>query len=199
MFIRPGTGHPIAESLQAAAALGDSLVFLCPRRARTFCSPYDELSERLSIVSNGIHLLVDGSTGAAFLADLEANGAQVTPLFSDATEPELLAVAPRLVGFENARLLLERFGDFWARSVASVLISSAATDALASHLRRNLYVEDPAGEFCLLRFHDPRVLCRLSETLFDEQAEEFFGDIIDSFLFEGPSGELRIWSPEVRR
>lgn len=193
-FIRPGTGHPTAESLHAAAALGNSLVFLCPRRARTFGGSYDELEARLRNAGAGLYMLVDGSTGAGLLADLAAAGAELTPLFPGNTDEELLDTAPRLVRCRDHQTVLHNFHRFWARGIASMLISPAAPEALAQHLKRNLYIEDPDGELCILRFHDPRVLGRLNQTLFDDQMAHFFGDVIDSYLFEGPAGEVRQWS-----
>lgn len=194
MFIRPGSGHPIAESLHAAAALGDSLVFLCPRRSKTFQGAYDDLSARLEGLTGHCLLLVEGVTGDALLRSLATSGAQITALFPANTDDELLDLAPRLVSGLQTRVLLDHFPMFWARGLASLVISDAAPDQLMTQLRRNLYVEDPDGEFCMLRFHDPRVLCRLQETLFDDQAEALFGDMIDHFLFEDTDGALRIWS-----
>lgn len=194
LFIRPGTGHPIAESLQAAAALGDSLVFLCPRRSKTFRSAYDELESHLKAGTASLYMLVDGATGGGFLADLAADGAEVMPLFPPNTDDELLDVAPRMVTCRNAQIVLHNFHGFWGRGMASLLLSSATPDALAQHLKRNLYIEDPDGELCILRFHDPRVMARLSETLLDDQTAHFFGDAIEAFLFEGAAGEFRQWS-----
>lgn len=193
LFIRPGTGHPTAESLYAAAALGDSLVFLCPRRSKTFRSAYDELEAHLNAGTASLYMLVDGATGGGLLADLAANGAEVMPLFPPNADDELLDVAPRLVTCWNAQIALQNFHGFWGRGTTSILLSSATPDALAQHLRRNLYIEDPDGELCILRFHDPRVLGRLSEALLDDQTNHFFGDVIETFLFEGSAGEFRQW------
>lgn len=138
-------------------------------------------------------MLVDGSAGGAFLADLAADGAVMTPLFSENVDEELFDVAPRLVSCPARQIILRGFQKFWGRGMASIVISVAPFEALVQHLKQNLYVEDPDGELCILRFHDPRVLGRLSETLFDDQTTHLFGDAVESYLFEGPDGEVRRW------
>lgn len=189
-FIRPGSGHPVVDSLHAASALGNPLVFLCPQKAKTFADGYDDLVQALKHPRGTPYLLVDGLSGRALLDDLGQQGEQIFPLFPEDTDADLLDAAPRLVTCSDQRVILESFHSFWGKGIASIVFATAAPDTLVPHLKQNLYVEDPDGELCILRFFDPRVLCMLAETLFDDQLGTIFGEVIDLFVFENALGEL---------
>jgi hypothetical protein len=189
-FIRPGSGHPVVDSLHAASALGNPLVFLCPKKAKTFADRFDDLAKTLERVTGTLYLLVDGLSGRSLLADLTQRDEQVFPLFPEDTDADLLEAAPRLVTCSNRQAILENFHTFWGKGMASIVVSTAGTNDLILHLKQNLYVEDPDGELCILRFYDPRVLCMLGETLSDDQLMTICGDVIDLFVFENAQGEL---------
>ena len=184
----------MAESLRAAAALGDSIVFLCPRRARSFRRSFEDLERKLKSQDKPVHMLIDGASGAGFLAGLPAQGIEITPLFPADVDADLFSVAPRLVTFSDPATVLEQFQGFWACGMACILISAMDTEALVQHLKQNLYIEDPDGEICVLRFHDPRVLARLADTLDQDQIAQLFGTAIDMLIFEGSAGEVRLWT-----
>jgi len=194
----PGAGHPIAESLAAASALGTPLVFLCPRKSQSFASAFAELEWRLQQTKDNIYLLIDAPPGGALLADFAAAGIQTLQLFPGDSDPALLEVAPVLVPCSDAQMVLERFHSFWARGFASILTSRADPQTLHLHLRKTLYVEVPGGELCILRFHDPRVLNRIAEVLMEDQIDEVFQDAIESFIFENAGGDVQtLTRPQV--
>lgn len=141
-----------------------------------------------------VYLLLDGAAGHRLLADLSEAGASVASLFPDNADEELLDAAPRLVNSSDITDILHRFPDFWGRSIVSIVVSTAPRDELLSHLKRCLYVEDPDGEVCILRYYDPRVLVRMSELLHPEQEQALFSDVVDSFLFEDDIGDVRKWN-----
>ncbi|WP_227271928.1 DUF4123 domain-containing protein [Roseobacter weihaiensis] len=183
--------HPLARSLHVAAALGDAIVFLCPRRGLTFDAPGAALSQALfATPSQTRALLVDGARGAAVLEAAHARGLRMLPLYPDDVEPELLAVAPRLIPVTDRHDLDALFPLFWEQGLASAVLAQSDIGTLRAHLSRQIYAETPEGEICVLRFHDPRVLRRLRAVLDQDQSDQLFGDIIDSFVFEDGTGAL---------
>lgn len=190
--------HPLARSLHVAAALGDAIVFMCPRRGLTFNAPGDALAQALfAAPSQTRALLVDGARGTAMLEAAHARGLPILPLYPDDVEPELLAVAPRLIPLTDRGALDALFPLFWEQGLASAVLAQSDIDTLRAHLSRQIYAETPEGEICMLRFHDPRVLRRLRAVLDQDQSDELFGDIIDSFVFEDGTGALARYAAEA--
>jgi hypothetical protein len=190
-----GFGHPLAEGLLVAAALGHPLVHLCPRRGRNFTDAREALADAMHAEQGRPCLLVDGLTGAPLLRTLTEDGARVQPLFPDDADPELVAAAPRLVDGVSPEQVLSLFARFWGRGIASVAMSDVGGDDLVAHLARTLYAELPGGDLCILRFHDPRVLARLKDILEPNQLGTLFGEAISAFLFEDAAGRVACLLP----
>ena len=195
---KPGTGHPLAESLRTAAAIGTPLVYLCPRRKRSFLEPYTDFEAKLTEMNGTAWLLLDGAAAHSAVSAISDTATNVLRLFPDDSDPELVRLAPLMVGFDSVSDLLENWPHFWGFGIASVVVSSAPSDALLNHLKSILYVEADGGEVCILRFFDPRVLDRLTEVLDPQQLELLFADIVECFLFEGQDGALQMLeAPEL--
>lgn len=186
-----GSVHPLARSLHVAAALGDAIVFLCPRRGLSFDAPEAALANALfADPSQTCALLVDGVRGTAVIKAATARGLPILSLYPDDVEPEIGAAAPRLIPLSNRADLAALFPLFWEQGLASAVIGRGDAPAMQAHLSRQIYAETPDGEICVLRFHDPRVLRRLRAVLDQAQSDALFGETIDAFLFEDGTGAL---------
>lgn len=183
--------HPLARSLQVAAALGEAVVYMCPRRGLSFDTACADLVRALfDANATTPALLVDGARGGAVLEHARQLGLAALPLYPADVEAELMSVAPRLIAIPDAAALTDLFAHFWEQGVASCVLSDADLPSLHAHLARQVYAETPEGEICVLRFHDPRVLRRLRAVLEEDQCDELFGGVISAFLYEDGTGRL---------
>lgn len=182
--------NPLLESLTTASALGAPLVYLCPRRKRSFRVSFEAFEDKLNITPGMPWLIIDGVRTQNIDQVVFQKATNSFRLFPDGTDEELLEVSPVILEFSDVQELLDIWPHLWGFGIASFLFSSAEPELLLSQLRTSLYVEDAEGEICILRFFDPRVLCRLTELLSAEQLNALLGDVIHCFLFEGTDGEL---------
>lgn len=189
-MIYPGSGHPIAESLRYASALGQPLVYLCPRRARSFLPALEDLLAQLAEVSGRVYLLteLERFEGWPVPSDLVLD---THCLFPKDTDPELMPLAPVLVSSDAADMVERLFPAFWALGSAVVVVADCEADTLVAQLKRSLYPLDSDGDVCILRFHDPRVMDRLQDVLDPGQRAEFLGEVISAIFYEDRCGAVR--------
>lgn len=107
-------------------------------------------------------------------------------LFSGELTPDLEVAAPYLIRLEydnsNRRRFITRA---WGHGWGVLLKSDMARDALTSHLRDLLLVQDPRGEPLLFRYYDPRVLRAFLPTCTPDELRTVFGGI-EAFWIEDP-------------
>lgn len=181
--------HPIVESMHVAAALGDPLVFMCPRRGRSFAAQKDALAQRLEAHSGDILLLLDGVRGAPLLKRLKGRDCVSRPLFPEDVEADLMAVSPLAIQV-SASDVLDVFDTFWGRGIASLCLIGAEADKAHKFLAGQLYVETDDGEICILRLHDPRTLSRLADVFHEDQLDDLMRSCVEAFVYEGPAGNV---------
>jgi hypothetical protein len=181
--------HPIVESMRVAAALGDPLVFMCPRRGRSFDTQRDALTKRLEAHSGALLMLLDGVRGAPLVQRLQDLDCKPQPLFPDDVDADLLAVSPLAVPV-SAETVGQVFEAFWGQGLASLCLIQTDVDKAHKFLASQLYVETDEGEICILRLHDPRALSRLADIFHDDQLDDLMGTSVEAFVFEGPTGNL---------
>jgi pSer/pThr/pTyr-binding forkhead associated (FHA) protein len=97
--------------------------------------------------------------------------------------PYLVEIAP------NSTLLARLIMEGWTKRWGIYVVSDDSFTEVRRHFRRILMVEDENGQALYFRFYDPRVLAAFLPTCTEQQRGAIFG-YIESFLIEGPRGEL---------
>jgi Domain of unknown function (DUF4123) len=99
-------------------------------------------------------------------------------LFSGQLTPELEVAAPYLVRLDYENANRQRFiTRAWGHNWGVILKSDMTRDALTSHLRELLLVQDPSGDPLLFRYYDPRVLRVFLPTCTEDELRAVFGGI----------------------
>jgi hypothetical protein len=126
-----------------------------------------------------VYALLDGARAPNLLASLAERGESAPRcLYSGELQGEDAELAPYLVPFAPGSgvaewLSEEGWGDHWG----VYLLSPAAPEQLAAHLRSFLRVSGPDGAGLGFRFYDPRVLRPSLETLDAHQTATLFGGV----------------------
>ena len=110
-------------------------------------------------------------------------------LYRGGAEEEYADIAPYLVHVDSAELLewVVRFSETEGWGI--LVVAPVTLEALRTHLRKFLKVQDPSGARVYFRFYDPRVLEIFLPTCDDAQLALFFGPV-RSYGVRSPEGDF---------
>lgn len=140
--------------------------------------------EILRSQAKSVYALFDAARDPEILPLLEVSEEYYMSLYQGDLGTELADVAPYLVSLPaHCALLNTLVSSGWDQSWGVFLTSSQDFNAVRSHFRHFLLVEDEDGKELYFRFYDPRVLRVFLPTCTKEEAQQFFGQI-ESFFME---------------
>ncbi|MCB1035638.1 MAG: DUF4123 domain-containing protein [Acidobacteria bacterium] len=137
-----------------------------------------------------VYALLDGARDPRIVPMLRRSGLFHRCLYAGKLPEDFLLASPHLVLLSaTAPFTRELLEQGWGRSWGIFLRSVAGLDALQTHFRKFLQVQDEEGRSFFFRFFDPRVLSAFLPTCTPHQLEEFFGPV-SRFLVETSVGAV---------
>lgn len=126
-----------------------------------------------------IYAVLDGARDASIARRLQDAPGLRECLYRGVEDPELLAVAPWLVGLDpgdewTTDLLLDAWGRSWGIFVEAAL----PPVALYRHLRTFLKAKDEQGRTLIFRYYDPRIWRTYAPTCTADEARVLTGPLL---------------------